>query len=105
MHISRVVAITSIALMGPSTLLADTFRCGNKLVTQDSTLSDIVAKCGAPTHKEVNDVQPSARTVNGTMQRLPAVRTEVWTYNRGPNAFGMKVTVVDGKVTKIESVE
>jgi hypothetical protein len=105
MHKYSAVAIATVVVMVPSVLFAETFRCGNKLVTQDSPLSEIVAKCGTPSHKEVSDVQPTARSVNGTMQRLPTIRTEVWTYDRGANAFAMKVTVVDGKVTKVESVK
>jgi len=105
MQTSRVVAIAAIVVMVPSVTLADTFRCGSKLVTQDAPLSEIVAKCGAPSHKDVSEVQPTARTVNGTVQRLPAIRMEIWTYNRGSNAPGMKVTIVDGKVTRMESVE
>ena len=105
MHTSRVVAIAAVVVMVPSVLPADTFRCGSKLVTQDAALSEIITKCGAPSHKEVSEVQPTARTVNGTVQRLPTIRMEVWTYNRGSNSLGMKVTVVDGKVTKIESAE
>jgi hypothetical protein len=105
MRTNLVVAIAAVVVMVPSVLLADTFRCGSKLVTQDSPLSEIKAKCGEPSHKEVSDVQPTARTVNGTVQRLPTIRMEVWTYNRESNAPGIRVTIADGKVTKIESVE
>ncbi len=83
----------------------DTIRCGTSLVSEASTVSEILAKCGQPAAKSVSEVEPVVRQANGFMQKLPTVRTEVWTYERGHTSFPVKVTIIDGKVTKMEVVK
>jgi Protein of unknown function (DUF2845) len=80
----------------------DTFRCGDVLVSEYSSASEIVSKCGAPTNKTVSEVQPTVRNKNGALVRLPMVRTEVWTFDLGKGSLPMRVTLVDGKVKAVE---
>jgi hypothetical protein len=95
-------AIVAVIAMAPGVSLGDTFRCGNLLVSEQSSIAEIISRCGAPTRKESSEVRPTARNMNGTLRQLPVVRTEVWTYDRGKDAFPMRVTIVDGKVTAVE---
>jgi hypothetical protein len=97
-----IIAIAAIIAAMPRVSPGDTFRCGDVLVSERSSASEIVSKCGAPTSKTVSDVQPTVRNKYGAVVRLPAVRTEVWTYDRGRGALPMRVTVVDGKVKAVE---
>jgi len=101
----RITVTSAAMLMVPMSLQAETFRCGNVLVSGDTPAAEIVAKCGPPSHKEVSEVEPLVRNQNGVMVRLPTVRTETWTFDRGPKALAMKVTIVDGKVMRVESVK
>jgi hypothetical protein len=95
-------AIAAMIAVAPGMSLGDTFRCGNLLVSEQSSIAEIIARCGAPTSKESSEVRPTARNKNGTLRQLPVIRTEVWTFDRGKDAFPMRVTIVDGKVTAVE---
>ena len=98
-HMVRAVAAAVLLIPVSVAVRADTYRCGNGLVSEESTVAEILAKCGQPTSKDVREVQPTARSVNGTVLKLPPVKIEVWTYTRSP---GLKVTIMDGKVESIE---
>jgi hypothetical protein len=99
-----IVLVSIIAAM-PRASLGDTFRCGDMLVSEHSSSAEILSKCGAPTSTTVSEVQPTVRNKYGAVVRLPTVRTEVWTYDRGRGSFPMRVTVVDGKVKAVEIVK
>ena len=96
------IAIAGMIAAMPRVSPGDTFRCGDVLVSEHSSASEIVSKCGAPTSTAVSDVQPTVRNKHGAVVRLPAVRTEIWTYDKGRGALPMRVTVVDGKVKAVE---
>ncbi len=101
------VASLTLAMIAaaPSLAPAETFRCGSRLVSQDSSVAELVARCGEPSRKSVKDVQPLVNN-GGLMHRLPTtVRTEIWTYDRGSRSFGMVVTIVEGKITRMESAK
>jgi hypothetical protein len=101
-HSLRAVAIAALGTVTPGVSPADTVRCGNLLVSEQSSIAEIVSRCGAPNSKEASEVQPTIRNKNGSVVRLPPVRTEVWTYKRANGAFPMRVTIVDGKVKTVE---
>jgi hypothetical protein len=91
--------------MLPQSGIADTFRCGDKLVSESSSLQQILSLCGEPTRKEISESQPIIYSPNGTVQRAPVVRTEVWIYDRSNTPIQMKVVVVDGKVKSVERAQ
>jgi hypothetical protein len=99
---SRAIAIAALVIVTPGVSPGDTFRCGNRLVSEQSSISEIISRCGAPTSKEASEVHPTIRNKNGSVVRLPPVRTEVWTYRRESGALPMRVTIVDGKVKAVE---
>jgi hypothetical protein len=100
---SSLAAITAVALLLSSApTFGETFRCGSKLVSQEISVADLVTKCGQPDHRSATETEPVVRSPNGALRRLPPIRTETWTYERGPQAFSMVVTIVDGKITRME---
>lgn len=95
--------LTSLLVLGTlsQAASAETFRCGDKLVSESSSTYQILSLCGEPTRKEVSEAQPIIRNRNGTVERAPAIRTEVWIYDRSSAPVAMKVVVVDGKVKSV----
>lgn len=99
-HPKSVLFIVSLLLfIAPSAGICDGyFRCGQWLVSSDTSLAELLKKCGEPSSKKV-----SMQDVVGTYgQRLGKTRVETWRYDRGPRAAAMIVKVVDGKVESIE---
>ena len=77
------------------------FRCGNWLVSADTSVEDLLKKCGKPTSQQssVEDV----RNVYGI--KVGTSTTEVWRYDRGSRAAPMIVTIVDGRIRSLERGE
>ncbi|MBS0366593.1 MAG: DUF2845 domain-containing protein [Proteobacteria bacterium] len=96
-----------LAAMIPAVALADGyFRCGQSLITSETSVTELVRKCGAPASKDVSteDVRVA---VNGPWhsgtEKIGATRVEKWHYLHTDRIDGMVVTVVDGKILGIES--
>jgi hypothetical protein len=85
---------------------AQGFRCGQRIATPDMTVEALLAACGEPTDKtvEVIDVYGPNAQGAGNVKR-GTVTVERWTYDRGPQAFAMVVTIEDGKIKKIARAE
>jgi hypothetical protein len=100
----RRVALLALVLLLPVGAMADEpLRCGSWVVSLPTSVADLVKKCGEPAAKEVttDDIRTSGRT--GVASRVTGTTTtERWTYRTGSQSIPMVVTVIDGKVTKIE---
>ena len=99
----RLVLIAA-ALAGVQAAYADeAFRCGKWVVSSGMTLGEISSKCGPPASREAHSEDVLVRNRNtGLMMKAGVTTTETLTWNRGPTAAAMVVTVVDGKVKSIE---
>jgi hypothetical protein len=97
MKVLRVVG--ALLAMTPSTGICDGyFRCGASLVSADTSLAELLKKCGEPSSKKV-----SIQDVFGSYgQKLGTTHVETWRYDRGSRAAAMIVKVVDGRVESIE---
>lgn len=98
MKILRVLG--ALLAVTPSVGLCDGyFRCGPWLVSSETSVTDLLKKCGEPSSRKV-----SIQDVFGSFgQKLGTTRVETWRYDRGSRAAAMIVTVVDGKLQSIES--
>jgi len=81
----------------------ETFRCGKWIVSSDLSVPDLLKKCGEPTtvKTEVQDVMARNRD-HGLMTKQGETTIETWTYDRGPQAKPMVVTIIDGKIKSID---
>lgn len=79
----------------------ETFRCGQWVVSEDTSLAELLKKCGEPTSKTANTEKVYARNLHGIHIPVGATTTEVWTYDRGPGAFPMIVTIIDGELRRM----
>lgn len=82
---------------------AESFRCGSRIVSEDSTVEELLALCGEPTSKTVEtvDVYGPAASGGGRVKR-GTITIEKWTYDRGSQSFPMLVTIEDGKIKSME---
>ena len=82
---------------------AETFRCGKWIISVELTPSEIVSKCGPPATQTSHTEDVKARNPNtGLIFKTGETTTETSTWDRGPQAAPMVVTIVDGKVKSIE---
>ncbi|MGQ0384452.1 MAG: DUF2845 domain-containing protein [Gammaproteobacteria bacterium] len=98
------MAITVLSLMLASTTAqAESFRCGARIVSEDSTVEELLELCGEPTMKSVEtvDVYGPTKSGGGRVKR-GTITIEKWTYDRGSQSFPMVVTIEDGKIKRME---
>jgi hypothetical protein len=81
-------------------------RCGKWVVNSEVSPPELIGKCGEPTRKDSKseDIRAPNANGNGTFV-VGQTTTERWYYDRGPSAFRMVVTVVDGKIKSIDRAE
>jgi hypothetical protein len=89
---------------------ADSFRCGNRLITDGDNADKVVSLCGPPT--EVSRSEILRRPVIWRFGRpyylsdeMAPVAVEFWTYNLGPNKLMRRIKLEDGLVVEIRTLE
>jgi hypothetical protein len=81
----------------PRSARADSIQCDGGIVSVGDSKIDLLGKCGPPA---LVDERPDKRWTSTGGRALVAV--EQWTYNFGPNRFLQFVTLVDGRVTRVD---
>ena len=94
----------------PSSADAATLRCGNQLVADGASKSDVLLKCGEPMAKEsrtesVGDkLKQRGEDGTSTTTEKTVIKTiEEWTYNFGPNRLIQVVVFENGKLVDVRS--
>lgn len=82
----------------------DVFRCGSKLVDTSLTMDEVMARCGEPTQRTVEDIPQQVRRANGSTYVSGTVLVETWTYDRGSSSFPAVLRFEGGKLVSIEIV-
>jgi hypothetical protein len=81
----------------------ENFRCGQWIASSKLSVEELTRKCGPPTHREVSTEDVLVRNRdNGLMVKVGESQVETWVYERGTTAPPMVVTIVDGRIKKIE---
>ena len=75
-------------------------RCGTSLVSVGMVAPQVVAKCGEPQRKDVEDMPIRVRNNPGAT--VGVTRVERWTYDLGYGKFKRLLTFEDGKLKSIE---
>jgi hypothetical protein len=88
---------------------ADSFRCGNRLITDGDSAAKVLALCGEPS--EVTTTSILRRPVVWRYGRpwyasddLVPVAVEFWTYNLGRQKLMRRLRLEDGLVVEIETL-
>jgi hypothetical protein len=97
-------AIAAAALFLPLIAPADeTFRCGKWIASSQMSVAELTEKCGEPASRESTTQDVKTRNQNnGLMVKVGETTIETWTFDRGTTAPPMVVTIVDGRIKKIE---
>lgn len=102
----RLTLPTLLLVLLPSVAHGDAaLRCGSWVVTLPVSKAELLQKCGEPASRETTaeDVRVARR--GGGSHALGTTTVEKWTYRPEPGSLPMLVTLVDGKVTRIERAE
>ncbi len=82
---------------------ADSFRCGQRIATEDMTVEELLEACGEPTRRTVEVIDVYGPNVHGAGNVKRGTSTiEKWTYDFGPQTFDMVVTIEDGVIKSME---
>ncbi len=85
---------------------ADSFRCGQRIASEEMTVQELLEACGEPTDKSIEVVDVYGPNVHGAGNvKRGTSTTEKWTYDRGSQSFDMVVTIVDGVIKGIDRKE
>jgi hypothetical protein len=98
------VFVATASLLGTSfaAFAADTMRCENAIVREGMIAGEVVAKCGEPSSKRVDEVPIRARGRNGGVNVIGMAKIETWVYDRGPGQFAAALKFEEGTLKTIE---
>jgi hypothetical protein len=86
-------------------LTSDSMRCTEGLVAVGDTASDLVRKCGQPTHTS----QHAETTLNKSgfpgQYIITTTVIDEWTFNFGRDRFQYRILLTNDRVWKIESLD
>jgi hypothetical protein len=94
----------AVAVLGAHELHADdVVRCrSGRLVNVEMVTAEVIARCGEPKSRTVEDIPVRTRLPNGSVVQTGTTRSERWTYERGQGEFDAQLTFEDGKLVRIE---
>ena len=105
----RFAIILVLGLLAASPAFA-AFRCGNKIITEGDTRSEVAAKCGEP-DDVIAQKSVFRRPVIWSYGRpyfigedYIEIPVESWIYNLGPNKLMRRLRFEGGVVTEIETL-
>jgi Protein of unknown function (DUF2845) len=104
-----VAALLFMVLSMPSAARADSLRCGQALVTEGDSKSEVLAKCGEPASKETRVVYETVKFKSSgggdaVVQEQTVQKTiDEWTYDFGRNNFIQFVIFENGKLVSVRS--
>jgi hypothetical protein len=82
---------------------SSTMMCNNGIVSIGDTSGEVVSKCGQPTSTNKRD----EKKVEGPKgdRTITTNTIDDWTYNFGPYQFQYQLTLRNGRVAKIQSLD
>ncbi|WNG38498.1 DUF2845 domain-containing protein [Archangium minus] len=93
----------------PTSSDAATLRCGNNLVADGASKSDVLLKCGEPMAKESRTESVGEKTrqktedSSTTTERVVQKTIEEWTYNFGPQRLMQVAVFENGRLVDVKS--
>jgi hypothetical protein len=101
--------VSSALLAAAAPALADSFRCGTKLMTDGDSMGKVEAHCGPPTDVQRREVlQRPVSWYRGrpyyTSFEPVLIPIEYWTYNLGPSKLMRRLKFEDGFLVDVETL-
>jgi hypothetical protein len=98
----RPLVTAALTLVALAAAADDTMRCERSIVRVGMIAAEIMAKCGEPRSKRVDEVPVRARNRNGAVNVVGSVTVETWVYDRGYGQFPAELKFEEGKLKSIE---
>jgi hypothetical protein len=107
LHARSRIAALALAVAAPS--MADSLRCGSRLILEGDTAGKLRSLCGTPAAISRSSLQRApAVWFNGRLVSVGfapvEVPVETWEYNFGPNRLIHRVRLEDGLVVSIDTL-
>jgi hypothetical protein len=97
------IIVAAAWLLGSSLAFGDNLmRCDAAIVRVGMFAGEVIAKCGEPKSKQVEQVPVRARNRNGGSNIVGATTIETWSYDRGYGRFPALLKFEEGKLKSIE---
>jgi hypothetical protein len=80
----------------------DQSECSEQLVSRGDSKSDVLAKCGEPSWKDMHE-ESFGEKLEAGIERRQFVKVEEWTYNLGPHRFVRIFTFRNGRLVDIKT--
>ncbi len=77
-------------------------RCQGKIIDPGVTMAQVLAMCGSPKTRIIEEVPVRARVASGFSRFIGVTTTEQWVYDRGWGRFPAVLKFHDGKLRRIE---
>lgn len=97
----RIILATIVLLAGYGLSLADSLRCGDRIVSTGATGAEVALVCGEPYWKERREERYVEKIRDG--KRVLSRAVEEWTYNFGPSSFIALLRFEEGLLTAIRT--
>ncbi len=97
--------LTVLALMLCYCGAADAYgslRCQGKIIDPGATMAQVLAMCGSPKTRIIEEIPVRARVASGFSRFIGYTTTEQWFYDRGWGRFPAVLEFHDGKLRRIE---
>ncbi len=101
-NVQRVVVLLILTVLYSSSSVADSMRCGTRLVTTNDTKAEVLIRCGTPDWRD----QWSEKFIEdfaGLHERRISVERERWIYNFGPQKFLRFLVFKNGRLMTIST--
>lgn len=104
---ASLVAVAALGMAAP--VMADSMRCGTRLVTDGDTAGKLRSLCGEPASiSRTTRLRAPLVWINGRALRTGfgpvEVPVETWEYNFGPRRLVLRVRIEDGLVVDIDTL-
>ena len=96
MFLIRTLSLAALLGWPPGQLLADSYRCGRKLIRTGDSAADVLRVCGQPEYKDSGQEE---LWFQGRRQRLSVKR---WYYRKSRRSLQHVVLLHRGKVLAVE---
>jgi hypothetical protein len=99
------LVLSATAMVAWTSARAETMRCGQWLVNEETSVAELLSKCGEPQEKSSSTEDVLAMNAAGRAYKTgDTVTRERWVYRRSSNALPMAVTIENGVIRRIERV-
>lgn len=100
--IGRLIVLSLLILYCGSAEAYGSLRCKGKFIDPGATTAQVLALCGPPQNRVVDEVPVRSRMITGFSRITGVTVTERWIYDRGWGKFPALLTFQDGTLKRVD---